>query len=154
MILIRIGHSGMPTWISLKAKFRCRLLDWISKRDMSVVQVTFHHVGYLRILQNVLKLFPKGAFKYDVRFLGRQVGQATSDFTKQAYVVKYLIRVGRQVKNTQKTSDVICECSQSGLTTFPKIFFILGSSDYLLSKSRKQKKKVPCKNVECKCKHD
>ena len=34
----------------------------------------------------------KGAFTYDVRFLGRQVGrqvgQAVSDFTKQAYVVK------------------------------------------------------------------
>ena len=42
----------------------------------------------------------KGAFIYDVRFLGRQVGQTASDFTKQAYVVKYLIRVGRQVKNT------------------------------------------------------
>ena len=35
MIFIRIGHSGMPTWITLKAKFRYRLLDWISKRDMS-----------------------------------------------------------------------------------------------------------------------
>ena len=43
--------------------------------------------------------------------VGRQVGQAESDFTKQAYVVKYLIRVGRQVKNAPKTSDVICECS-------------------------------------------
>ena len=37
----------------------------------------------------------KGAFTYDMRFLGRQVGLAASDFTKQAYVVKYLIRVGR-----------------------------------------------------------
>ena len=45
-----------------------------------------------------------------VSFTGRQVGQATSDFTKQAYVVMHLIWVGRQVKNTQKTSDVICEC--------------------------------------------
>ena len=44
----------------------------------------------------------QGAFTYDVRFLGRQVGQAPSDFSKQAYVVKYLIRVGRQVKNVQK----------------------------------------------------
>ena len=35
MRFIRIGHSGITTWISLKAKFRCRLLDWISKRDMS-----------------------------------------------------------------------------------------------------------------------
>ena len=42
--------------------------------------------------------------------VGRYLGQAASGFTKQAYVVKYLIRVGRQVKNTQKTSDVICEC--------------------------------------------
>ena len=32
----------------------------------------------------------------------RQVGKAASDFTRQAYVVKYLIGVGRQVKNTQK----------------------------------------------------
>ena len=40
----------------------------------------------------------------------RQVGQASSDFTKQAYVVKYLIRVGRS-KISPKTSDVICECS-------------------------------------------
>ena len=30
-------------------------------------------------------------------WVGTQVGQATSDFTKQAYVVKYLIRVGTQV---------------------------------------------------------
>ena len=36
-----------------------------------------------------------GAFTYGVRFLGGQLGQAASDFTKQAYVVKYLIRVGR-----------------------------------------------------------
>ena len=36
-----------------------------------------------------------GAFTYDVGFLGDQVGQAESDFTKQAYVAKYLIRVGR-----------------------------------------------------------
>ena len=42
-----------------------------------------------------------GAFTYNVRFLGRQVGQAASDFTKQAYVVKYLIRVGRS-KMTKK----------------------------------------------------
>ena len=44
----------------------------------------------------------EGAFTYGVRFSGRQVGQAASDFTKYAYVVKYLIRVGRQVKNAQK----------------------------------------------------
>ena len=43
--------------------------------------------------------------------VSRQVGQALSDFTKRAYVVKYLIWVGRQVKNTPKTSDVIWECS-------------------------------------------
>ena len=42
-------------------------------------------------------------------YVGKKVGQAASDFTKQAYVVKYLIRVGRQVKNTQKTSDILCE---------------------------------------------
>ena len=41
------------------------------------------------------KMQAKGAFIYDVRFLGRYVGQAASDFTKEAYVVKYLIRVGR-----------------------------------------------------------
>ena len=29
----------------------------------------------------------QGAFTYDVRFLGSQVGQAASDFTKEAYVV-------------------------------------------------------------------
>ena len=34
----------------------------------------------------------KGAFTYDVRLLGRQVGQAESDFTTQACVVKYLIQ--------------------------------------------------------------
>ena len=28
------------------------------------------------------------AFTYDVRFLDRQVGQAKSDFTTQAYLVK------------------------------------------------------------------
>ena len=39
--------------------------------------------------------FDKGAFTYDVRFLGRQAGQDASDFIKQAYEVKYLIRVGR-----------------------------------------------------------
>ena len=32
---------------------------------------------------------------YVVRFLGRQVSQVASDFTKQASVVKHLIRVGR-----------------------------------------------------------
>ena len=48
--------------------------------------------------------FLKGSFTYDVRFLGKQVGQAACDFTKQAYVVKYLIRIGRQVKNIEKTS--------------------------------------------------
>ena len=37
-----------------------------------------------------------GAFTYDVRFLGWQVGQAASDFTKQTYVVKYLIRAGQK----------------------------------------------------------
>ena len=36
------------------------------------------------------------SFTYDVRFLGMWVGQAESDFTKQAYVVKYLIRVGQK----------------------------------------------------------
>ena len=56
----------------------------------------------------------QGAFTYEVRFLGRQVGQAASDFTKQAYVVKCLMRVGRQVKNISKPSDVICECSPKG----------------------------------------
>ena len=39
----------------------------------------------------------QGAFTYDIRFLGRQVGQAPSDFTKQAYVVKYLITLGCQI---------------------------------------------------------
>ena len=57
-------------------------------------------------------IYSQGAFTYDVRSLGRQVSRAVSDFTKQAYVVKNLIRVGRQVKNTPKPSDVICECSQ------------------------------------------
>ena len=42
--------------------------------------------------------------------VGRYLGQAASGFTKQAFVVKYLIRVGTQVKNTPKPSDV-CECS-------------------------------------------
>ena len=37
----------------------------------------------------------KGAFTYDVRFVDRKVGQAASDFTKKACVVKYLIGVGR-----------------------------------------------------------
>ena len=46
---------------------------------------------------NAAQCVPWGAFTYDVRFLGRQVGQAAADFTKQAYVVNYLIRVGRQV---------------------------------------------------------
>ena len=41
--------------------------------------------------------------------VGKQVGQAASDFTMQAYVVKYLIRVGRQVG--QQYLKNICECS-------------------------------------------
>jgi hypothetical protein len=28
-------------------------------------------------------------------YVGRLIGQAASDFTKYAYVIKYLIRVGR-----------------------------------------------------------
>ena len=43
-------------------------------------------------------------------FSGRQVGQAASDFTKYAYVIKHLIWVGREVKNAPKASDVIYEC--------------------------------------------
>ena len=34
--------------------------------------------------------------------VGRQVGQAASDFTTQTYVVKYLIRVGKQVSKWVK----------------------------------------------------
>ena len=34
----------------------------------------------------------EGAFTYGVRFSGRQVGQAGSDFTKQAYVVRHTRR--------------------------------------------------------------
>ena len=45
-----------------------------------------------------MRTYGKGAFTNDVRFLGRQVGQAASDFTIQAYVVKYLIRVGQKYK--------------------------------------------------------
>ena len=48
--------------------------------------------------------YDKEVFTYDVRFLDRQIGQAASDFTKQACLIKCLIRIG------QKTSDVICEC--------------------------------------------
>ena len=63
---------------------------------------------------NILKcLFDKGAFTYDVRFVDRKAGQAASDFTKKAYVVKNLIRVGTQVGkeiHTPKTSDVVCGC--------------------------------------------
>ena len=43
----------------------------------------------------------KGAFTCDVRLLDWQVGQAEFDFTKWAYVVKYLISVDR----------FTCECS-------------------------------------------
>ena len=43
-------------------------------------------------------------------FLGSQVGQAASDFIKLAFE---LGQVGRQVNNTQETSDIICECSQT-----------------------------------------
>ena len=46
--------------------------------------------------------------------LGKQVGHAASDFIKQTYVVKYLIRVGKQVKNAPKTSDIVCEGSLKG----------------------------------------
>ena len=42
-----------------------------------------------------------------------QVGQVASDFTNQAYVVKYLNRVVRQVKKHLTSSDVICECTLS-----------------------------------------
>ena len=70
-----------------------------------------YHSSLFQIETSALSKLSWGAFIYDIRFLGRQVGQAASDFTKQAYVVNHLIRVGRQVKNTQKTSDVIYECS-------------------------------------------
>ena len=43
--------------------------------------------------------------------VGRQVKLHLILLHMQAYVVKYLMRVGRQVKNFQKTSDVIYECS-------------------------------------------
>ena len=52
----------------------------------------------------------QGAFTYDVSFLCRQVGQAASDFTKQVHVHSKVSDQGWQVQNTQKTSDVICEC--------------------------------------------
>ena len=58
-------------------------------------------------------------------WVGRQVGQAASDFTKQAYVVKYLIRVNRQVRNTQKTFDGICEYSL-GLKKFRATWILCG----------------------------
>ena len=38
----------------------------------------------------------QGAFTYDIRFLGRQAGQAESDFTKQAYVSDQDREVGKQ----------------------------------------------------------
>ena len=43
----------------------------------------------------------RGAFTYGVRFLGWLVGQAASDFTKQAYVVKYLISTVKAVTTGQ-----------------------------------------------------
>ena len=49
-----------------------------------------------QIVSEYLKVF-KGAFTYDIRFLGRQAGQAASDFTKEVYVVNHLIKVGKQV---------------------------------------------------------
>ena len=61
----------------------------------------------------------------------RQVGQAPSDFTKLAYVVKYLIREGRQVKNALKTSDVL------GVVT-----------SYSLSERRKEKEKKICAAIK------
>ena len=50
--------------------------------------------------------------------VGREVGQVESDFTEQVYVVNRpsskVSDQGRQVKNTPKTSDAICECSLRG----------------------------------------
>ena len=44
-------------------------------------------------------------------WVGRQVKPHLILLNKHTYVVKYLMRVGRQVKNARKTSDVIYECS-------------------------------------------
>ena len=101
----------------------CRFSEAFELEEFTRPHVIFHsggprfmrisllRISLLRFFKIFHKYLPQGAFTYDVRFLGRQVGQATSDFTKQAYVVKYLIWVGRQVKNTPQKSDVICECS-------------------------------------------
>ena len=65
-----------------------------------------------------------------------QVGQAASDFTTQAYVVKYLIRVGRQVKYAPKTSDVICECSLGQIPIIkPKTPLALNAFSFSFAKS-------------------
>ena len=70
----------------------------------------------VRIFQQDLKLYYiicNGTFTYDVRLLGRKVGQAASDFTK-------LADQGRQIKNAQKhlTSEGNAPCT---LNLFKKI---------------------------------
>ena len=55
----------------------------------------YYQLAFKSILTQGKYIQAQGAFTSDVRFLGKYV----SDFTKQADVVKHLIRVGRQVKN-------------------------------------------------------
>ena len=107
---IKIRRIPKTLW-AYNLQSTLRFLSTKSVR-LSTVQGNMDCIKYFSNAQDCYSKMAQGAFTYGVRFLGRQVGQAASDFTTQAYVVKYLIRVGRQVKNAPKISDVICECSR------------------------------------------
>ena len=70
-----------------------------------------------------------GAFTYDIRFLGRYVGQAASDFTEYAYVVNHLIRVGRSkiLKKHLASYDNAPLDKTVKNRKFPKILTVLNS---------------------------
>ena len=67
--------QGLVHQKAVKEKFSVKLLN---------LRNFYKFVGRRQIHKD----FYLGAFTYDVRFLDRQVGQAESDFTRQAYVVK------------------------------------------------------------------
>ena len=46
----------------------------------------------------------------DAAHPNKQVGQAKSDFTTQAYLINHLIWVDRLVKIAPESSDAICGC--------------------------------------------
>ena len=99
-------------WITLLLWiFLVYICMYIGNSKMHVILYVIYMCTMYHVVHQRWRSRNPGEHSYDVRFLDRQVGQATSDFTKQAYVVQHLMRVGKQVKNAQKTSDVIYERS-------------------------------------------